>query len=82
MANAVNVCTLLAKKRIGVLQCCGRHQHGQSTSVTLCNTLQHSATLCNTLQHSATLYNILQHSTPFCNTATLCNTCQYAVVVL
>jgi len=50
------------------------------TSITHCNTLQHTATHCNTLQHTATHCNTLQHTT-HCNTpqhtATHCNTLQH-----
>jgi len=34
----------------------------QNSSITHCNTLQHTATHCNTLQHAATRCSTLQHS--------------------
>ena len=37
-------------------------------SLSLCNTLQHTATHCNTLQHTATHCNTLQHAATHCNT--------------
>ena len=50
---------------------------GSESTITHCNTLQHTATHCNTLQHTVTHCNTLQHTATHCNTlqhtATHCN---------